>query len=131
MYVFVPIGIDGKCIRFIQNMYKGIKTKVQIGHYVTDYIKCKVGVRQVENLSPFLFSIYIIDVEDYLLRNGVNGFNCPNAVTENYSVHVLNVNKNCSSFCTPMILFYYRNRQVIYNMILMYFLITVMYGNYM
>ena len=62
-------------------MYKGIKSKVQIGHDVSDYFMCKVGVRQGENLSPFLFSIYINDLEEYLLRNGVNGFNCPNAVT--------------------------------------------------
>ena len=66
-------------------MYKGIKSKVQIGHDVSDYFMCKVGVRQGENLSPFLFSIYINDLEDYLLRNG---FNCPNAVTENYVFNV-------------------------------------------
>ena len=59
-------------------MYKGIKSKVQIGHDVSDYFMCKVGVRQGENLSPFLFSIYINNLEDYLLRNG---FNCPNSVT--------------------------------------------------
>ena len=59
-------GIDGKCVRFIQNMYKGIKSKVQIGHDVSDYFMCKVGVRQGENLSPFLFSIYINDLEEYL-----------------------------------------------------------------
>ena len=57
-------------------MYKGIKSKVQIGHHVSYYFMCKVGVRHGENLSPFLFSIYINDLEDYLLRNGVNGFNC-------------------------------------------------------
>ena len=61
MYVCVPSGIDGKCIRFIQNMYKGIKSKVQIGHHVSDYFMCKVDVRQGENLSPFSFSIYIND----------------------------------------------------------------------
>ena len=49
--------------------------QVQIGHDESDYFMCKVGDR------PFLFSIYINDLEDYLLRNCVNGFNCPNAVT--------------------------------------------------
>ena len=42
-------GIDGKCIRFIQNMYKEIKSKVQIGHDVSVYFMCKGGVRQGEN----------------------------------------------------------------------------------
>ena len=51
------------------------QTKVQIGHDVSEYFMCKVGSRQGEHLSPFLFSIYINDFEDYLLRNGVNGFN--------------------------------------------------------
>ena len=47
-------------------------TKVHIVHYVSDYFMCKVGVRQGENLTPLLFSIYINDLENYLLRNDVN-----------------------------------------------------------
>ena len=49
------------CKCSIRNMYKGIKSKVQIDPDVSDYFMCKVGVRQGENLSPFLFSIYIND----------------------------------------------------------------------
>ena len=64
-------------------------TKVQIVHYVSDYFMCKVGVRQGENLTPLLFSIYINDLENYLLRNDVNGFNCPIAMTENYMFSML------------------------------------------
>ncbi|XP_061174937.1 uncharacterized protein LOC133184104 isoform X3 [Saccostrea echinata] len=70
-------GIDGKCFRFIRNMYKGIKSKVQIGQHLSDFFMCNVGVRQGENLSPFLFSLFINDLEDYLTRNQINGFTCP------------------------------------------------------
>ena len=42
-------GIDGKCFRFIKNMYKGIKSRVQIGQHVSNLFLCNVGVRQDEN----------------------------------------------------------------------------------
>lgn len=64
-------GIDGKCLRFIINMYKGIKSKVKIGQHLSDFFMCNIGVRQGENLSPFLFSLFINDLEDYLLRNQI------------------------------------------------------------
>ena len=50
-------GIDGKCFRFIKNMYKGIKSKVRIGQHVSNFFLWNVGARQGENLSRFLFSL--------------------------------------------------------------------------
>ena len=75
-------GIDGKCFRFIKNMYKGIKSKVQIGQHVSNFFLCNVGVRQGENLSPFLFSLFINDLESFLQSNEIVGFNCPNQNTQ-------------------------------------------------
>lgn len=54
-------------------MYKGIKSKICINGFSSDLFTCNVGVRQGENLSPFLFSLYINDLEDYLLDKNVIG----------------------------------------------------------
>ena len=35
--------------------------------------KCLCGVRQVENLSPLLFALYLNDLELYLTENGCEG----------------------------------------------------------
>ena len=40
---------------------------------ITDSFECTLGVRQGENLSPFLFSMYVNDLEDFLRNNGSTG----------------------------------------------------------
>lgn len=37
------------------------------------FLNCNVGVRQGENLSPFLFSVYISDLEKHLIEKGISG----------------------------------------------------------
>ena len=39
---------------YIQNMYKGIKSM----RMSSEFVNCNIGVRQGENLSPFLFSLH-------------------------------------------------------------------------
>jgi hypothetical protein len=82
-------GIDGKCFKFIKNMYNTIKSRIQIGDHVSDCFMCNVGLRQGENLSPFLFSLYINDLEEFLTRNQIHGFTCPNAQVENDMLAIL------------------------------------------
>lgn len=54
-------------------MYKGIKSKICMNGMSSDFFCCNIGVRQGENLSPFLFSIYINDLEDFLLDKNIAG----------------------------------------------------------
>lgn len=66
-------GINGKCFRYINNMYMGIKSLVKLNGIAFNFFECNVGVRQGENLSPFLFSLYINDLENFLLEKNIVG----------------------------------------------------------
>lgn len=59
-------GITGKCLTFLKNMYNGIKSKVKLNDETSTFFFCNLGVRQGENLSPFLFSMYINDIEIFM-----------------------------------------------------------------
>ena len=65
-------GIDGKVIRVIKNMYCNIKSCVSLNNEFSDYFVSYTGVRQGENLSPLLFSLYVNDLEEHLLENNCN-----------------------------------------------------------
>lgn len=56
----VKNGITGKRFVYIKNMYQGIKSLISTNG-ISNFISYNVGVRQGENLSPFLLSLYISD----------------------------------------------------------------------
>ena len=56
-------GIHGKLFRVIQNMYNDAKSCVMVEGDKSDFFGCNIGVRQGENLSPFLFALYLNDFE--------------------------------------------------------------------
>ena len=66
--------INGKCL--LQNMYKNIKSNVTVNNNSSAFFPCQTGVRQGENLSPFLFSIFLNDLEMFLLSRNVQGITC-------------------------------------------------------
>ena len=76
-------NIDGKCFKIISNMYDGIKAKIKFNGVYTDSFPCQIGVRQGENLSPFLFSIFLNDLETFLTSNGALGLPTISAKFEN------------------------------------------------
>ena len=51
------------------------------------FFPCETGVRQGENLSPFLFALYLNDLEQFLHENLVNGLDTiTNMCSENLDI---------------------------------------------
>ena len=60
-------GISGKLFDIIKNMYEKAKSSVALtAEKQSDFFTCNIGVRQGENLSPLLFSIYLHDLKSFI-----------------------------------------------------------------
>ena len=66
-YKLLKYGIKGKIIDIIRSMYESIKLKVKCDNQLSNEFACISGVRQGECLSPFLFSVYVNDLEETLI----------------------------------------------------------------
>ena len=47
--------------------------KVKFNSCLSEEFTCQTGVRQRESLSPFLFAIYVNDIEEEFIIKGANG----------------------------------------------------------
>ena len=56
-------NVQGKNCKVINCMYQNIKTCIRKGNEYSEFFYCEIGVEQGENLSPFLFSLYLNDLE--------------------------------------------------------------------
>ena len=65
-------NLDGKFLVIVRNMYGQAKSCVRLNGNCSQFFKANVGVRQGENLSPVLFSIFLNDLTDFL-SNAYNG----------------------------------------------------------
>jgi hypothetical protein len=54
-------------------MYCNIKSCIVLNKCKSDYFACDNGVRQGENLFPFLFSLFLNDLETFLEAKNVTG----------------------------------------------------------
>ena len=72
-YKLIKYGVRGKILNVIQSMYRNIKSKVKYNNSLSSEFTSFVGVRQGECLSPFLFSMYLNDLEDEFELKGVEG----------------------------------------------------------
>ena len=72
-FKLIQNGIRGKILNVIQAMYRNIKSRVKFNKTLSNEFSSYVGVRQGECLYPFLFSMYINDLESELMQNGVVG----------------------------------------------------------
>lgn len=54
-------------------MYNSCRSRIFYNNDFSEYFPCQNGVRQGENLSPFLYALYLNDVEDCLSHENVTG----------------------------------------------------------
>ena len=57
----------------MRSVFTHVKSRVKYMNQLSDSFECLLGVRQGECLSPFLFSIFINDIEDMFIKNGNTG----------------------------------------------------------
>ena len=68
----IDSGIQGKILNVIKSLYAQVKSCVFLNGHKSGYFISARGVRQGENLSPFLFSLFVNDIETELLKYGCN-----------------------------------------------------------
>ena len=54
-------------------MYQDLKSMILVNNQQSILFPCNNGIRQRENLSPVLFSLYLNDLEDCLSSHGCEG----------------------------------------------------------
>ena len=54
-------------------MYNNVRSKVRHQNQFSEGFECYLGVRQGESLSPFLFSMYLNDLEEEYFVKGAEG----------------------------------------------------------
>ena len=64
-------SIKGKILNVIQNLYANVKSCVFCNGQKSQFFESLTGVRQGENLSPLLFSLYVNDLETYLRQKDI------------------------------------------------------------
>jgi hypothetical protein len=70
----IQIGVRGKILNVLKSMYQNVKSRVKTNsNTLSESFLCSLGVRQGDCLSPFLFSIYVNDIENTLSREGFKG----------------------------------------------------------
>lgn len=68
-------GISAKIIRCLQNLYDGARLQVRSDGRYSQPFDVNSGVLQGEPLSPFLFSAFLADIEEYFRQRGASGIN--------------------------------------------------------
>ena len=78
------ISSSSKIYIIIKSMYQNIKSCVMKNSEKSGFFKCTAGVRQGENLSPLLFSLFINDIEKYMLDGGCKHLDFKDTMINNY-----------------------------------------------
>ena len=73
-------GIQGKILNVIKSLYAQIKSCVFLNGEKSEFFISTRGVRQGENLSPLLFSLFVNDIESEFLKLGCSYINLDNFI---------------------------------------------------
>ena len=74
-FKLIRLGVRGKMLNIIKSIYCNVRSRVKYNNSLSNPFDCNIGVRQGECLSPFLFAMYINDLEAELDVNGISGIN--------------------------------------------------------
>ena len=67
----IRLSVRGKILNVIMSMYKRVKSKVMVNNDISIGFECSLGVRKGECVSPFLFAMYVNDLEhEFQLKGG-------------------------------------------------------------
>ena len=73
-YQLTKIGVRGRMLHIIKSIYATVKSRVKNNNTLSETFSYNIGVRHWECLSPFLFAMYVNDLEKKKLDDkGVNG----------------------------------------------------------
>ena len=72
-YKLLKYGVRGIIINVIKLMYVNIKSRIKYENQLGGEFTCLLGVRRGECLSPFLFSMYINDLEETFILQDFKG----------------------------------------------------------
>ena len=67
-------GVSGNLLHVLQSMYFKLKSCVKLNGKLSDFFNCNVGLMQGESLSPFLYAIYVNDMEIELIIHGIQSY---------------------------------------------------------
>ena len=66
-------NVHGKICKVINCMYQNIKTCIRKENEYSEFFNCEIGVKQGENVFPYLISLYLNDLEFFFGENNVSG----------------------------------------------------------
>jgi len=69
----IKLGVRGKMLDIVRSMYASVKSKVKLSNNLSNSFECHIGIRQGECLSPLLFSMFVNDIEETFIQQGVSG----------------------------------------------------------
>ena len=99
-------------------MYETVKSKVKYQNQLSEEFDCYLAVRQGESLSPFLFSMYLNDIEDEFYLLGIEGINI-------YQIKLFLL------LYADDITHYFLRQRMAYRVDLMFYTITVKSGDFL